>query len=196
MKEELKKIQHARSAKDFPHLDLEPDEYVVLHITRSKIGLVLIWLVVGACIFALSFALIFLSNHNSLSNTIFHINDAAIRYFRLIIFALYAIIFVAGFIAQSVYRSNQMYITNHRAIQKVRPSPFVNSTNIIQLSLIEDVSFRQNGIFDHLLQIGTLRMSTAGDETTYTLTYIDTPHDEVKTISHLVYQNKPVKSRK
>ena len=38
--------------------------------------------------------------------------------------------------------------------------------------------------------MGVLRMSTVGDETTYTLKYVDTPHDEVKTISHLVYECK------
>jgi hypothetical protein len=33
-------------------------------------------------------------------------------------------------------------------------------------------------------------MSTVGDETTYTFPWLDTPNDEVNTISHLVYENK------
>ncbi len=44
MKAELSKVQHARSAKDFPEIDLEQDEYVVLHIKRSRIGVVFIGL--------------------------------------------------------------------------------------------------------------------------------------------------------
>jgi len=45
-------------------------------------------------------------------------------------------------------------------------------------------------LIDHLCHFGVLRLSTIGDETTYTLKYVDTPHDEVKTISHLVYECK------
>ena len=43
MKTELVKIHHARSEKDFPDIDLEPEEFVVLHIKRSKIGYIMIW---------------------------------------------------------------------------------------------------------------------------------------------------------
>ena len=177
MKRELKQLKHARSAMSHPDIDLEPDEYVVLHIKRAHIGIVGIWATIGVLIFALCIVL-------------FVINEESMGFLRLAVLAVFALIVFSGFVAASIYKANQLYITNHRAIQKSRTSLFANSTNIIKLSRIEDVSFRQNSLFDHLFSIGTLRMSTVGDETTYTFNWLATPQDEVNTISHLVYENK------
>ena len=190
MKAELSKIKHARSAKEYPGVDLEPDEHVVLHIKRAHIGIVLIWVVVGIIILTISIALIMISNNFNADNSYLNLNEAAMEYLRIAIFAVYAIVLVGGFVAHNIYVSNEMYITNHRAIQKSRTSLFANSTNIIKLSRVEDVSYRQYTLADHIFQIGTLRMSTVGDETTYTFKYLGTPSDEVKIISHLVYENK------
>lgn len=131
-----------------------------------------------------------ISNNFKADNTYLNLNEAAMEYLRIAIFAVYAIVLVGGFVAHNIYVSNEMYITNHRAIQKSRTSLFANSTNIIKLSRVEDVSYRQYNLADHIFQIGTLRMSTVGDETTYTFKYLGTPSDEVKIISHLVYENK------
>lgn len=189
MKKELSKLQHARSAKDFPEIDLEADEYVVLHIKRSRIGVAFIWIVVAMMVMALSLALIILAG-NSATSTVLTVNEATMHYLRLGILALYAVFIFGGFVGQSIYNANQIYVTNRRLIQKSRNSLFANSTNIIELRRIEDVSFRQNSLIDHLFHLGVLRMSTVGEETTYSLKYVDTPRDEVKTISHLVYKCK------
>lgn len=190
MKAELSKIQHARSEKDFPEIDLEQDEYVVLHIKRSRLGVALIWAVVAVLVVALSLILIFFAKSNDMMNTVFNVNEASMHYLRVAVLALYVVFFFGGFVVQSIYDSNQIYVTNRRLIQKSRVSIFANSTNIIELRRIEDVSFRQTSLLDQIFHMGVLRMSTVGDETTYTLKYVDTPHDEVKTISHLVYECK------
>ena len=193
MKTELARVQHARSAKDFPEIDLEQDEHVVLHIRRSRIGVIFIWTVVALMIIALSITLILLAASNGSNNSVFSMNELSLRYLRLGIFALYVVIFFGGLIGQNIYNSNQIYVTNHRLIQKSRNSIFAHSTNIIELRRIEDVSFRQSSLIDNLFHIGMLRMSTVGEETTYSLKYVDTPRDEVKTISHLVYECKQIK---
>ena len=195
MKEELAQVKHARSAKDYPDINLEPDEYIVLHLKRSRIGIIAIWAMVAFCIIVLSVALIMIANNLKSGDIMLTINETSLGYLRIAIFALYAVIVAGGVIGQSIYNANEMYITNHRAIQKSRSSLFANSTNIIELRRIEDVSFRQENILDHLFQIGILRMSTVGDETTYTFKYLDTPHDEIKIISHLVYENKKQNKR-
>ena len=192
MQTDLTKVQHARSAKDFPEIDLEQDEHVVLHIRRSRIGIILIWTVVALMVIALSLVLIIFAG-NASENNIFSMNASALHYLRMGIFALYLVFFFGGFVGQSIYNSNQIYVTNHRLIQKSRNSLFSHSTNIIELRRIEDVSFRQTSLIDNLFHIGMLRMSTVGDETTYSMKYVDTPHDEVKTISHLVYECKQIK---
>jgi uncharacterized membrane protein YdbT with pleckstrin-like domain len=65
-------------------------------------------------------------------------------------------------------------------------SLFAKSTHIISLNDIEDVSFKQSGIFQTLFRLGSINMSTDATETTYTFTFVDTPTDEIKKISHLV----------
>jgi len=191
MKAELSKVQHERSAKDFPEIDLEKDEYVVLHIKRSRLGVAFIWTVVAILVVALSLVLIYFAGASSkINNSVFHINDASMHFLRIGVFVLYILFFFGGFVTKSIYDANQIYVTNRRLIQKSRSSIFANSTNIIELRRIEDVSFRQNNLIDHICHLGVIRMSTVGDETTYTLKYVDTPHDEIKTISHLVYKCK------
>ena len=190
MKDELAQVKHARSAKDYPDINLEADEHVVLHLKRSRIGIIGIWTMAAFCVIVLSLALILISQNINFDDTMLTINDASLSYLRIAIFALYAIILAGGIMGQSIYNANEMFITNRRAIQKSRTSLFANSTNIIELRRIEDVSFRQETLLDHIFQIGILRMSTVGDETTYTFRFLDTPHDEVKTISHLVYEAK------
>lgn len=189
MKKELSKLQHARSAKDFPEIDLEADEYVVLHIKRSRIGIAFIWVVVALLVMALSLALIVLAG-TAAQSAAFSMNESAMHYLRLGILALYAVFFFGGIVGQSIYDANQIYVTNRRLIQKSRNSLFANSTNIIELRRIEDVSFRQSSLVDQIFRLGVLRMSTVGEETTYSLKYVDTPRDEVKIISHLVYKCK------
>ena len=122
MKAELSKIKHARSANEYPGVDLEPDEHVVLHIKRAHIGIVLIWVVVGIIILTISIALIMISNNFNADNSYLNLNEAAMEYLRIAIFAVYAIVLVGGFVAHNIYVSNEMYITNHRAIQKSRTS--------------------------------------------------------------------------
>lgn len=190
MKDELAQVKHARSEKDYPELKLEPDEHVVLHLKRSRVGVIAIWCMVAFCIIVLSFALIMIANSLKNNETLLVVNDDALGYLRIAIFALYAVIIAGGMVGQSIYDTNEMFITNRRAIQKSRVSLFANSTNIIELRRIEDVSFRQETLLDHLFRIGILRMSTIGDETTYTFRFLDTPRDEVTVISHLVYENK------
>ena len=194
MKKELVQIKHTRSVKDYPELDLEENEYVILHMERARIGIVLIWTIVGVLVLALSVALIMIASNDALKNTLFSFNETSLHYLRLAILALYAVVIFAGFVGQSIYNQNQMFITNLRAIQKQRNSLFANSTNIIKLSRIEDVSYHQTSFFEHLFNIGTLRMSTVGDETTYTFPFLATPQDEVKEISHLVAKNHPNKN--
>ena len=194
MKKELIKLHHARSAKDFPELNLEENEFVELAITRSKIGIVLMW---GAAAFgylALFIALLFLEVNSAAANTA--LNGFAKSYVYLIILVLFCIITVVTLIGTKVYRSNRLYVTNKRLIHHQAHSLFSKSVNVIELLSIEDVSFKQDNIADHFLRLGTIRMSTIGDETTYVFKYVNTPKDELDTITHLVHMEKEKTKRR
>lgn len=187
MKVELETIHHRVSQRLHTDLDLQEGEFVELKLQRSRIGTIIIWSLVGLTFVLLTVAIVFLwiHEHNGLNDTSF---NKSVRICLLIgLLLLYVVAVVAGVIASSVYKRNIMYITNRRVIQKVVTSPFAHSKNIIELSSIEDASYSQKGIVPHLLHFGTLRLATVGDETTYTFPYLDTPTDELDTISRLVH---------
>lgn len=186
MKEDVVKLRHERSLKDYPGLALEDDEYVELEINRSKAGLVLIWgiVILLSLIMAVSIAVLTLSG-DSLG-----LNDTAHSYLLMLLIILFVIFIVAGLVLSYVYKGNRMYVTNHRIIRYTTDALFAHSKNVINLVSVEDVSFRQNSIIQSLLRYGTIRLSTVGDETTYSFPFVDTPTDELDIISHLVHVAK------
>lgn len=189
MKKELEKLRHARSAKDFPNIDLQEDEHVVLSMSRTKLGLLGIWFFAAIILILLTTILVVMINNPTVSEFLNAVGSESAKYLYIIIGLAYFIILMVAIFSHIVYRDNKMYVTNKRAIQVIRTSLFSGSTNVIELQRIEDVSFKQQGMFDTIFNIGTLRMSTVGNETTYTFNLLDTPHDEVATISELVYES-------
>lgn len=186
MKEDVVKLRHERSLKDYPGLALEDDEYVELAINRSKAGLVLIWgiVILLSLIMAVSIAVL------TLSGDFLGLNDTAHSYLLMLLIILFVIFIVAGLVLSYVYNGNRMYVTNHRIIRYTTDALFAHSKNVINLVSVEDVSFRQNSIIQSLLRYGTIRLSTIGDETTYSFPFVDTPTDELDIISHLVHVAK------
>ena len=189
MKSDLAKLRHARSVKDFPDINLEADEYMKLAICRSPIMIVLIWAGETLAIVGL-FALLIFLQRNSTSGPVFQLDQNGQSFLLLCIYVLMGVTLIAGLISTHVYRRNKIFITNKRLIQQTATSLFISSTNIIELVSIEDVSFKQSGIIDYIFKIGTLRMSTVGEETTYTLKYVDSPNNELEVITHLVHVEK------
>lgn len=196
MKQELIKLHHARSAKDFPELRLEENEYVELAIQRSRLGLVFIWAAACTGYVALIVAIVFLAVGNAGSPTVAGLNGFAKSYLYIIILALFGIITISALIGSKVYKDNRLYVTNKRLIHHQTNSLFSKSVNVIELLSIEDVSFKQENIGDHIFKLGTIRMSTVGDETTYTFKYVNTPKEELDMITHLVHMEKEKTKRR
>lgn len=189
MNKSLNEIRHARSQKDFPHLQLEAEEYVELVLTRSKISLVIIWFIVAVSVLLLTL-LVLIIPPDFFNNPIIPGFSNALEMLSLVLFILYAVILMAGFVATKVHFGNKLFVTNKRAIQLSTAGLFNHSVNIVELSRIEDVSFNQNGFIQNALNYGTIRMSTVGNETTYTFPFVSTPTDEIQTISHLIHSIK------
>ena len=191
MKSELLKLRHARSKKDFPNIKLEENEYVVLKIKRSSVVPILVW--TGVILSAIFFIALNILVSRINSNPFFTLDAASKGFFSIVIDVVFGVAIIAALIGMHVYSSNRLFVTNKRIIQQSQTSLFSSSTNVIDLVSIEDVSFKQSGIWEHLIKVGTLRMSTIGEETTYTFKYVDTPIDELEIITHLVHVEKDEK---
>ena len=188
MDESLAKIRHDRSKKDFPGLNLEDDEYVEFAFRRAKVCLMMI---LGGTAFGLgavllAFLLIILAQPM--------LDDTGRHFLFIILFALVAAAVIIGLFSLMIYRGNRLYITNKHVIQMVMDSPVSTSTNIIDLSSVEDASFRQDGIMQKMFGFGTFRLATIGDETTYTFKNSDISSSELKAVTKLITSAK--KSRR
>ncbi len=184
MDENLANVRHERSKKDFPALKLIEGEYVEYVFSRAPICYWLIWSVVVAANAAVALVFFLCSSTNSSAAT------ANIGFLTTLSLILGALFVIGGVLATKVYNCNKLYITNKRAIQYVMISPMASSKNAIDLSGIEDISFSQNGIWEKLFKIGTLRLSTIGDETTYTFERTTNPGEDINKIMKLIRDSK------
>lgn len=184
MDEGLAKIRHERSVKDFPFLELEDNEYVEYAFKRAKIWLNLILggLAAGLILILLAFLLVLMGKDS--------LNATGINFLYIILGALLVSVFLVGLFTIMVYRGNKLFITNKHVIQLIMSSPMANSVNMIDLTSIEDTSFSQNGIMQKMFGYGTFRLSTVGEETTYTFKKSDITAEELRAVAKLVSKAK------
>lgn len=184
MDEGLAKIRHARSKKDFPFLKLEDDEYVEFAFSRAKVCLFLIFggVAGGLALILFAFLMIILGQNM--------IDEMGRNFMYIILACLIVTALLIGAVAFAVYRGNRLFLTNKHAIQMVMKSPMATSVNVIDLPSIEDASFHQNGLMQKIFGYGTFRLSTVGDETTYTFQYSDIAPEELRAVSKLITEAK------
>ncbi len=184
MDENLAKIRHERSKKDFPMLNLEDDEYVEYAFKRANICLMLIMAGtgIGVLIILLGFLLVLLGQSM--------IDEMGKRFLFIMLFALFASVIIIRIVAIKTYRGNRLFITNQRVVQHLMTSLVSSSVNAIDLTGVEDVSFHQDGILPRIFHYGTLRLATVGDETTYTFKYSDISPEDMKAISKMITDAK------
>ena len=187
MDENLAKIRHERSKKDFPGLKLEEGEYVEFFFKRAKIIIKLIW---GATFTGLVLVLIGFLLALSVQD---YIDEMGRRFLFIILFALLAAAVIIWVLALKIYNGNKLYITNKHVTQMVMNSPVSTSINIIDLKAVEDASFHQKNIFQKIFHYGTLRLSTVGDETTYTFPYSDITTDQLRAVTELISAAKKMR---
>lgn len=189
MDDALVKVRHERSVKDFPNIRLDDDEYVEFAFSRAKICLLgILGSVAGGLILVLLAFLFVLMQQEKL-------DEMGRNFLFIVLFALLASALLIGAIALKVYNGNKLIITNKHAIQFVMNSLVSTSVNIIDLGSIEDASFRQDTIWQKMFNFGTLRLSTVGDETTYTFKYSDIAPEDLKAITKLITNAKKIAKR-
>lgn len=180
--EEAKK-RHEESAKKFPQLNLSEGEFVISAIKRHPIGLLSIWGVVGfvALLTFVGMPLLALN-----SGILPSLNAGAVANLGFILILLTILFILGGIIATVVYNGNRFYLTNESVTQHIQTALFARKEQTISLSNIEDASFKQHGILQTMLNYGSLRLSTEGDETTYRFNYVSQPQRQVTLLNDAV----------
>lgn len=179
--------RHEESLRKYPRVHLSKGEYVVMEVTRHPIGLLSIWLSMGLLILAaLVLIPVYAANRAGIASALtFPVDkmpsDSAVS---LLLLALAALFVLGAFVATYVYNSNLFYLTNESIIQYIQSSIFSTKEQQINLVNIDDVSYRQQGILQQVLNYGTVRVSTEGDERNpYVFYFVARPQLVVRTIN-------------
>jgi hypothetical protein len=176
--------RHEESKRLYPFLNISEGEYVISSIKRHPIGLISIWAAEAAAI--LLFGALYLysltpQGVESLSSL--GVTLGGLSWMGFLVVLLLGLLGWAGTI---IYLANQFYLTNESVIQFIQTGLFARKEQTISLQNIEDASFRQHGIIQHLFDYGTIRLSTEGDETTYRFYFAQHPRQQIALLNNAV----------
>lgn len=176
--------RHEEAVAAYPGLNLSEAEYVVTDVQRHSIGLAMPIIMTAVIVAAI---LSLLLNLPALVVQLMPFTDK-IDYtpFWLGGLLLSAVCLGAGAIAIWVFRANHLIVTNECVIQEIQNGLFAHNEQTTSLGGIEDVSFDQTGLIQMLFNYGSIRLATIGDETTYRLTYVANPKQQVMLINDAV----------
>ena len=176
--------KHEESVRDYPQLNLSEAEYVILDIKRHPIGMIVPVAITGLLVVAiLGFVVIYPSIYSSMAVAALAPEPAALFGMALILIFL---VFLGGAAVLWVYLQNQFFMTNESVIQEIQESLFSRHEQTVSLGSIEDASFRQTGIMQMLFNYGTIRLSTEGEETTYTFRWVTQPKRQIAILNNAI----------
>jgi uncharacterized membrane protein YdbT with pleckstrin-like domain len=176
--------KHERSMRLYPFLNLSEGEYIIRAVRRHPIGLI-IPMAVGVILLALTLSAMF--NYEAIAESLNLRGAMADPTTMVLPIALFSVLVVLGmYIAYYVYVNNKFFLTNESVIQEIQVSLFSRHEQTVSLANIEDASFRQENIIQHLFNYGSIRLSTEGDETTYRFSYVANPKRHVAVLNDAV----------
>lgn len=175
--------KHAESRRLYPFLNLSEGEYVISAIRRHPIGIVSIWsLVVLAIIIILALPALMLQ----LGVSFFTLSSSAMLSGSFVVLLLVLLAIMAGVVATVIYDANRFFLTNESVIQHIQSGLFSKKDQTISLNNVEDASYRQHGIVQTILNYGSIRLSTEGEETTYRFYFVADPEEQVRLLNNAV----------
>ena len=178
--------RHQEAARRYPDVNLDSDEYVVFSIKRHSFGV--FGIIISSMLSFIIVASIWITISimpNNLNLTL-----AMKTNITLASLALLALSVVSAMIGHSIYKNNKFIITNERVVQWIVSGLFNKKKQTINLEAIEDISFSQTGFLQHLIGFGTVRLSTIGEESTYTFTFVPQPNKYAELLGDLVENAK------
>lgn len=181
--------RYEASKKKYPNLNLSKGEYVINAVKRHPIGILQIWVVAAMLmlLFGGLYFMLFLKEEDPSQILSSFGADGGQMSMGIAGLGILAILILIGaMIASYIYSSNRFYLTNESVIQEIQTTLLARHEQTVSLSNIEDASYKQNGILPHLFNYGTIRLSTEGDETTYSFSYVANPKRHIAVLNNAV----------
>ncbi len=176
------KRRHEESVQRFPDLNLSPHEYVVASVPRHSIGILIPAFTTSLCV-ALVLSIVF--NYSYIADVI-GLPASGMASIILIGCLLALLFLIGGYAALWVYLKNRLVLTNESIIQEIQMGLFTHKEQTVSLANIEDASYNQVGPVQTILDYGSIRLSTEGDETTYSFSYVAKPKYYIAILNNAV----------
>lgn len=179
--EETRK-RHDESIAHYPWLNLSEHEYVINCVPRHSIGMlapIALTTILSAAV------LLGMINYPEVAE-IAGLSETSNGSAMFIGFLLIIAFLLGGYLAIWVYLSNRFFLTNESVIQEIQTSIFSKREQTVSLMNIEDASFTQRGPLQLILNYGSIRLSTEGDETTYRFDYVANPRIHIAKLNNAV----------
>jgi hypothetical protein len=171
--------KHEDSVAKHPTLNLSKGEYIISEVRRHWIGL-LGSIVAGGFLVFLVFA--------GLAMYPMLVPGGNPPFDALLMPALLLLVLIGlgTYIVAWVYLNNKFFLTNESVVQEIQTSLFAHNEQTVSLGNIEDASYTQTGMLQLLLNYGSIRLSTQGDETTYRFQYVSNPKQQIAILNNAV----------
>jgi len=178
------KVKHDQSRQLYPDLNLSDGEYVIAAVKRHIIGVILP-IALGVLLVSIALSVMFSYDFivKSLGIT-GALSDIGLG--SLIILLFVVLVFLFTYVSYYVYSSNRFFLTNESVIEQIQTGLFYRKEQSISLGSVEDASYRQEGLLQEVVNFGTIRLSTIGDETTYTFKYVGKPKEVIDVLNNAV----------
>ena len=176
------KERHDQSVIMYPDIKVDEEQYLVLYMPRHAQGYLLNIIfssIIAVFLISAWIIICFLPNP-------FPIPANFKPQLSLIFGSITVLLILITYINYVVYRANRLIITNERAIQWISNTIMNQRKQVINLEAIEDISYSREGILQHLFDYGTVRLSTIGDESTYTFPFAPNPDKKAEFLSDIV----------
>jgi len=159
----------------YPEVADDPNEVLVADVRKHWIGHVGIWLigiVTSGLLLGISLVTAMFAKNSGLD-----INAGALSLFALVVIVVAGLILVGTAIADWVYGSSHMLITNENVIEMRQISLFSKKTSHLNMINVEDVTVHRRGILQTILNYGSIVIQTAGELENFNFTYTPGPDE-------------------
>jgi len=144
---------------------VDPDETKLYEVHKHNFGIIAVYIqVFVGLMVAIGLAYFLLP-------TLIEDTDTAFLYGNL--FAIMAVImafFVIG-IASFIYKQNRLIVTDRNITQVLQFGLFSRKVSQLNIANIEDVTSVQRGFLPTMMNYGTLKIETAGEQSNFNFTY-------------------------
>lgn len=159
---------------------LTSNETLVADVRQHPFGLFLIYLQISVALgLALLLIFAFLPTVSETVGVSQATVNALAAIFGLITVA-FGLIFVV--IATRIYKGNQLIVSDKNITQVLQIGLFNRKVSELGMANVEDVTAQQGGIFPTLLNYGSLKIETAGEQNNFIFKYCPNPNAYAKAI--------------